>query len=304
MIESPVVTEDGTEQHCPRHSATALHYLPLAPDIPLVLAARLSLSFPGLISAVPLYSHDYTRTEHNRGIVPVWFSDGGIGSNFPMRFFDMPWPTRPTFGINLTPVDPDRPSEMVWRAPVGKPGSMPHYSPITGLGGFLGAIFDTLQNWHDSTQIIMPGYRDRVVNIRQNANEGGMNLQMPEKVITSLAERGGMAATNLLHGDEATGTPPFNFDVHRWIRYRGAMAGLDDMLTVLRETNDAIDEQGFIAGYEAPPDVPRYPPGDAQNDRDATAAVLKLAEDLADLRNPAVPNAPRPLADMRLIPPI
>jgi predicted acylesterase/phospholipase RssA len=302
---STEVTEEGAALHCSRHDDVQLRHLPLAPDIPLVVAARLSLSFPGLISAVPFYSVDHTRSEPNRGVVTVWFSDGGISSNFPMRFFDAAWPKRPTFGINLTAVDQDRPSQLVWRAAVGQSGVLPRHMPIAGLLGFLGAIFDTMQNWNDSTQIVMPGFRDRVVNIRQNADEGGMNLQMPAEVIEALADRGGLAAKNLLEGDKGTRTPAFDFDVHRWIRYRGAMAGLDDLVSAMRDVDAVVDEQAFIAGYAPPAGVPAYSAKDRSKDRDATAAVLALAAELDGLGHPATSGSvPRPLAEMRLAPPI
>ncbi|MEN3033093.1 hypothetical protein PWG68_20400, partial [Chromobacterium amazonense] len=90
-----------------------------------------SLSFPLLISAVPL--HEPSRRErrceptapaadpeHNvadsmEGLTsagqacgPVitafricWFSDGGISSNFPIHLFDAALPRWPTFAINL-----------------------------------------------------------------------------------------------------------------------------------------------------------------------------------------------------------
>src|SRR4051812_48408139 len=86
-------------------------FLPPAEDLPVAFAARLSLSFPVLISAVPLYSIKVDafsrRVEGTRLRLEVadlkknWFSDGGICSNFPIHFFDHWLPTRPTFGISL-----------------------------------------------------------------------------------------------------------------------------------------------------------------------------------------------------------
>jgi predicted acylesterase/phospholipase RssA len=114
------------------------HFLPEAKDLPVIVATRMSLSFPLLISMVPLYtiSHDaferrvqfdFVEVEGRECIVLKrasaddqwlesqevkaigkehlqhnWFSDGGICSNFPMHFFDSWLPTRPTFGVNLT----------------------------------------------------------------------------------------------------------------------------------------------------------------------------------------------------------
>jgi hypothetical protein len=122
------------------HQAVMLPRLPLpAPkDLPVVVAARMSLSFPVLLSAVPLWSFDFERkatveaeggwrdwfaarpadwrvprcppAEWGLDDLPptprpevCWFSDGGITSNFPIHFFDKLVPGRPTFGINLRP---------------------------------------------------------------------------------------------------------------------------------------------------------------------------------------------------------
>ena len=66
-------------------SGHPLYHLPAAEDTPLIVAARLSLSFPALISAVPLYAVDYARAdEEDQVAVRCWFSDGGITSNFPV----------------------------------------------------------------------------------------------------------------------------------------------------------------------------------------------------------------------------
>jgi predicted acylesterase/phospholipase RssA len=69
------------------------------PGLPVVVATRMSLSFPALICAIPLW------TPGAGGTAPVrhWFSDGGIASNFPMHFFDTWLPSRPTFGLDLVP---------------------------------------------------------------------------------------------------------------------------------------------------------------------------------------------------------
>jgi predicted acylesterase/phospholipase RssA len=109
--------------------------LPAAADIPVLVATRMSLSFPVLLSAIPLWRIDMTREENevlndwrdwaaeNEGFDPLqssewpeegqpslkpiieccWFSDGGISSNFPVHFFDRLLPRWPTFGINLRP---------------------------------------------------------------------------------------------------------------------------------------------------------------------------------------------------------
>src|SRR5207248_6307519 len=83
-------------------------------DVPVLLAFRLSLSFPLLLTAVRLHANTYDGPAY----VPVahWFSDGGLSSNFPIHFFDAWMPRRPTFALSFTPfpVGPDghrRPDE-------------------------------------------------------------------------------------------------------------------------------------------------------------------------------------------------
>ena len=78
--------------------------LPMPHDLPLVFAARLSLSFPVLLSAFPLMTPDFSAKKDDSGLVPLrrlWLSDGGLTSNFPVHFFDSPIPSRPTFCLNL-----------------------------------------------------------------------------------------------------------------------------------------------------------------------------------------------------------
>jgi hypothetical protein len=81
--------------------------LPRPQDLPVVFAARLSLSFPILLSAVPLLTPDFAKRHPNGSVSlrKVWFSDGGLTSNFPIHFFDSPIPSRPTFCLNLVDFD-------------------------------------------------------------------------------------------------------------------------------------------------------------------------------------------------------
>lgn len=134
------------------------YFLPKGDDLPVAVAARLSMSFPLLFSSVPLYSlplwvrerieddefraseeplevlpkslsqvvesnasapkeghsirsalqaanrwrgEDRTYAPKREDLIPHWFSDGGIASNFPIHFFDQWLPKSPTFGITL-----------------------------------------------------------------------------------------------------------------------------------------------------------------------------------------------------------
>jgi predicted acylesterase/phospholipase RssA len=92
-------------------------FLPALTDFPVAVAMRMSLSFPLLISAVPLFTMSRRAFKDHSGKSPLditeadlqrnWFSDGGIASNFPIHFFDAWLPTRPTFGITLVSLPAD-----------------------------------------------------------------------------------------------------------------------------------------------------------------------------------------------------
>jgi hypothetical protein len=191
-------------------------------DLPVIVMVRMSLSFPGLIGAVPLYRVDFNG---DQSVVRHWFSDGGASSNFPMHFFDALLPTRPTFGVNLAPIHPLHPESTVWRPGPTRGGTIPRARPFTGIAGFVGALRDTMQNWADNKQVTQRGYADRVVEIRLGADEGGMNLRMPEARVMKLVARGAEAGESLLD---------FNWEAHRVIRYRITMARLSDALDRMR----------------------------------------------------------------------
>lgn len=209
---------------CPLHPAQTVRHFPKPADVPVVVAARLSLSFPGLISAVPLHFVDYARRPEAIALVPAWFSDGGIASNFPMHLFDDAFPTRPTFGFDLQPSSLDHGT-----APVVIPkrvgGGRSH--PIGDVTGFVKAILDTMQNWSDNTQLGMNTFSDRVPEVRLDASEGGINLSMPAPVIEKIADRGGQAAALL---------DAFDLPAHQQARAKMALRQLDGLFESLRQS--------------------------------------------------------------------
>jgi hypothetical protein len=247
--------------------------LPPEDDLPVVVATRMSLSFPVLLSAVPLYMVDRTQvilkesqgtetqgegSEARDGIglsseprlEKCWFSDGGICSNFPIHFFDRPLPRWPTFGINLRPVNPayhheGQPErEKVYMVKDNSRGLAPMWdrfdqkdSGISKLTGFFGAIVNTMYNWSDNLQTTVPGYRDRVVHIHHTEKEGGLNLNMSEPTIKALSTRGACAGEMLRR--RFTGQDngsELSWDTHRWTRYRTMMSLLEKMMCDLRRT--------------------------------------------------------------------
>ena len=201
--------------------------LPDGDDFPILLVARLSLSFPGLISAVPLYRKDYTVKDESgkSGVfVRCLFSDGGITSNFPIHFFDSLLPGRPTFGISLGSVDKRDPGAPRVSLPGNaREGSATAAHAIIGLLNFAGAILDTARNWQDSLQSRLHGYRERIVEIRlDDEKEGGLNLDMDSATIGRLVDFGGEAAAKL--------STEFRFDEHRWRRAVTALPALGEAL--------------------------------------------------------------------------
>ena len=268
----PTTPSDAFATRCTRAAAGRLRPWPNARDLPVIVATRMSLSFPGLITAVRLYGVDYTepanrdartaltnwRQEHPDGTVeqalaeasrptfsPVWFSDGGLCSNLPVHFFDSPLPTRPSFAMNLAPFPPgqekdddeSRNSYLPHRNAGGQ--LRPWFSlRAEGVGGwmsFAGQLIQTARTWVDAGQLTMPGYRDRIVTVHHTKTEGGMNLNMPGPVVTALSERGRHGAAKLLtaFAGEAPGEESApGWENHRWIRFRTATAGLHSWLAL------------------------------------------------------------------------
>ena len=296
--------------------------LPNAADMPVVVAARMSLSFPLLISAVPLYAIDWAvperdgrRPEHN------WFSDGGITSNFPVHFFDSPLPRWPTFAITLEPhprcaSEHRDPSAQVWmpnrnqEGITGRWNSWEDESSAHRLLAFLRAILDTMQNWMDNAQSTVPGYRDRIVHIRHSKDEGGMNLVMPPQVIEALTDRGRRAGAMLAErfGPEPPSDVELTWLNHRWVRYRSTMALLDAALSSFTRAYRSPDLQPSYAELvrrdrSTPPASYRWPrSGDAEVAGLMTDELIALARAWAD--NPTIfgTDAPRPRPELRIVP--
>jgi hypothetical protein len=243
--------EAAAAGHQPR-----LRRLPGAQDLPVIVATRLSLSFPLLISAIPMWI-----VEHRNGTVSFrkhWFTDGGFCSNFPVQLFDQALPSHPSFAINLgtmgrgwqpSPIQRDN-LKFVKTNSDGL--SLPHkdIAPkgLAAVTGFAIGAFNASRNWTDNSYLRYPGHRDRTVLVRQSKDEGGLNLYMSTPVIFGLADRGREAASVMV---ERYTTPQFPlkgepgtkhftaWDNHRWSRYRALVGALPAFL------------KGFAAGREA-----------------------------------------------------
>lgn len=206
-----------------------LHYF-RSDDLPMVVLARMSLSFPGLISAVPLHRVDFTlvRLDGDRKIQRCLFSDGGISSNFPVHFFDRFLPQTPTFGIALSEYDIDRtkPNEEDRRITLptapDSAGRLLPTRPFSGLVGFVMAMFDSAKDWQDSLQSVLTGYRERIATVALQPDEGGLNLDMPATTIDRLTSLGEQAASTIVE--------EFDLKEHRWRRFLTELPLIEDLL--------------------------------------------------------------------------
>jgi hypothetical protein len=307
-----------------------LRPFPRGPDLPVVVAVRMSLSFPILLSAVPLYAIDFSlkanqaqkevMREVERGnrsgnatfvATRIWFSDGGIGSNMPLHMFDALLPGHPTFAVNLKPEHPDFPITTpeinddkggrvylpernaaghlrYWAAPDDK-------TPFGGLKGFLLSIIDTMQNWRDEIQFPHPGYRDRIIQISQRKAEGGLNLDMPEPLITALGDAGAMAAQRLVDRFHPTGGQAGEgWTNHQKVRLSTFLGTMQPATAALGET--------LASGQwtELLDDIPSY----RTQERETAKAFISGLEGLAALGERASLDRPayKPLAQVRIMP--
>jgi hypothetical protein len=246
--------------HCDRFTQQhgevgEFYYFPDEAHLPLIVAARMSLSFPGLICAVPLWRRDFTLREEaeKQTLRRCLFSDGGLSSNFPIHFFDHLLPRHPTFAIALDEFDDKRNTKPVWFPPTdhASSGSSIPIVPFSGLPAFLMRLVDSAKNWQDSLQSTLPGYRERIVHVALKPDEGGVNLTMDSATIERLAGYGKDA------GDELC--TEFDLDSHRWRRFLVAMARmeetLDEVATAYFQPQAGVaDYSHFLASYSEHPD--------------------------------------------------
>ncbi len=269
----PITLDSDWEDSVAAHHEPPLRRLPEARLLPVVVATRLSLSFPVLISAMPMWTIDRRDPANREAVeafrkakkdkttppssglpfVPVWFSDGGLCSNFPVHLFDAPLSTRPTFAINLGPFPEDQVPDSdqslnIDYARSNSEGLTPTHAtlPMNGLGAlttFAKLAGRTARDWQDSSHIAFPGYRDRIVQVFQTGDEGGLNLNMDTTTIGVLSERGSAAARALV--EQYAGAhykPPSatGWDNHRWARYRALMSVLPAWLAAYADGKAAL----------------------------------------------------------------
>jgi predicted acylesterase/phospholipase RssA len=273
----------------------ALYRLPGA-QLPVVVAARLSLSFPMLMSTVPLWSQHPDLSY----MVEHAMSDGGICSNFPIQFFDSLFPGRPTFGLDLEPYPDAKLENELETAPAvvfGGQIRLPAFSSVEGIVTFVRQLSNAARNWHDNVQSELPGSRDRICQIRLAKSEGGLNLDMPTKVIDRLVARGIEA------GEAICADPPAGFDwnCHRFTRYLTLMQALQDGLIPARDSFAAFVGEMSKASVPSP-DCPTSAGYDWPAAAALTTAFLNSVPGGEGKAIDFDPIAPTPTSELRIAP--
>jgi predicted acylesterase/phospholipase RssA len=212
-------------------------------ELPVIVALRMSLSVPLLLACVPLYPA--VRGSRPSRAQRSWFTDGGVTSNFPIHFFDAWLPRRPTFGIDLVPVaSPDVPR--IHLPGLDEPPA-PRWEDVDGPVALVRQVVDSAQNWRDTAQAELPGYRDRICQVRLYPGEGGLHVNMPPAGIQELIDAGAAAGRAFVQ----------DFDDQRLLghqvgRYLVLARQLQDNLDELRPTFDLLSPT-LNAGLPANP---------------------------------------------------
>jgi len=274
-------------------------YLPDSKQLPVIVAVRMSLSFPLLLTAIPLYRQDWTYREsaERHRLRRCIFSDGGISSNFPIHFFDNLLPTRPTFAIALEEYSSLRFASADTQARVYMPeqanqGFLLPIAAVSSLPSFLAAIVDSARNWQDNLQRILAGYRERTAHIALTDTEGGLNLNMNTNLIAELSELGQIAGTRMLS---------FDLQEHQWRRFLVAYARLEETFERMNTAYSGGFEE-FLATY--PPNTKSYEPNAAWfaavNAR--LKALITLTEPWKNSPLRTSGRIPKPDTDLRITP--
>ncbi len=295
--------------------------LPTGDLMPVLLGIRLSLSFPVLLAAFPIYRVDYSKrtklckNAHDHPEI-CWLSDGGITSNFPIHLFDSALPSRPTFGISLSKYhkchqEGDTGNYLrnrVYLPMKAGQGQSVQINQIDGFFGFLMSIFNSAQTWHDASQLALSGYRERVIRIALKGDEGGLNIEMPPKRIEALTQIGKQAGVELVE--------EFDMNEHRWRRLLGTYAALEKAFEELSEgyrgNKDSMEQflSDQITAFEnGTPEVSSYDPEDVTKIKE----LKKRLDELIDFTptwtaNPLRSNwgkartMPKPASALKLTP--
>lgn len=238
--------------------AWTYYRLPPEESLPVLVAMRLSMSFPVLFTTVPLYyvkvgnagnpqyrecrSARRTATGLTVSTRPVRvsklvFSDGGLTSNFPLMLFDDPVSPRPLLALNLQYRPEDQEAFLAGEHPW-----VPFNTPIESFPSFASGLLATAQQWFDQSMLALPGYGERMVSITLPDGTGGLNLGMDRAKIEFLIRKGAQAGQKLRDRFEHGSTDPFGAAALEADHWRNVTPDLGELL------------EAYVAAYD-PEDV-------------------------------------------------
>jgi predicted acylesterase/phospholipase RssA len=226
-------------------------------QMPILVAVRLSMSCPILFACVPLVGINRDTQPEDAKLTRLWFSDGGIGSNFPVHLFDKAIPRWPTFALRILDQPPrngsnDYPMQSYipyfHRDGVEDnllyPRDDSAFSTLVGgkatLGSFLKLIFSiytSAKDGNDQSFGRMPDVRNRVMRLYLNSRAGNMlNLKLAPELICNLALGTGARSGRNAAQAYLQEIPSKKYDWvsawmdHRWVRMNMLIHGLRDYL--------------------------------------------------------------------------
>ncbi|WP_309092426.1 patatin-like phospholipase family protein [Phenylobacterium sp.] len=169
-------------------SAAELVPIPAA-ELPVLVAVRASLACPALMEAVPAVAPDGGR---------VWFSDGGLTTNFPFQLFERD--PHPTVALDLDTLHPD--DAGLPRARTLDPAEDGRTPDLTRLRPFVWSLLVALREGRLRAAAREPGAMP-IHQGRLTADEGGMNLAMSEGEAPRLMAYGEALGAHILAADPA-----------------------------------------------------------------------------------------------------
>lgn len=312
-----------------------------AGDLPIAVAARLSMSFPLLFSCVPVYAIDYEQQDRElRELRRAWMTDGGLCTNFPIHLFDAAHPRWPTFGLMLSRRIGPFEDQALWLPEChregradnwdrGVPDAPPPAGDEKGPRGLLGLLLGmalTTMNWSDALTSRLPHVRNRVLRMALRDDEGQLNLVMPRQRILAMAHRyGSCGAELILDRYGRAGDPPTPaWQEHVYVRAMNELLGLREHLRGYaaaagsRAQGATLDEQLQAAAHRRPlrpkqdrKGVERPDPAGEQLEarqaaalREAVQAVAALERELARREADFGPYRPEPTPELGLRAPL
>lgn len=230
-------------------------------DLPIVVAARLSLSFPLLFSCVPVWAVDYEKPPGERVLRRALLTDGGVCTNFPVHLFDAAQPRWPTFALLLDrrlkaykgKGKQEEEGDALYLPKGHLEGRADNWQErvpadddrLRGLIGLIGGLISTAIDWNDRSAMRLPHVRNRVIRYALRGGEGQLHIDMERDTILKMAhEYGRQAASSLIQSfdnrpDGNGQTQPF-WRQHLYVR---AMSEFRALQQHLRSYSSAVHAQ-------------------------------------------------------------